>query len=112
MDEKGERSMKKKNPYSGSSFDSFLDEEDLKEEVVARVAKKIFVQQLEKIMKSKGINKSFLRRFLKSPSTTERLLSSEYTGTSLETMSRAAALLGCEIEIQLVDSSKKTKKAA
>ena len=99
-----------KNKYVGSTFDDFLAEEGLEAEVAARAAKKTFVKELEGTMAKRKANKNTLRRALKSPSTTERLFN-DHIGISLETMSKAATVLDCELEIRLVPKPKKRSAA-
>lgn len=95
-----------KNKHVGSSFDSFLEEEGLEMEVAAKAAKRTFVHELEQKMVKKKTNKNAIRKALKSPTTTERLFS-DNVGVSLETMSRAASVVGCELEIRLVPKGRK-----
>lgn len=95
-----------KNKYSGSSFDDFLIKEGIEPEVAARAAKRTFVHELKQKMAKKKANKSMFRRALKSPTTTERLFN-DHTGISLETMSKAASVLDCALEIRLVPKSRR-----
>ena len=90
-----------KNKYSGSSFDAFLKSEGLEGEVAAKAAKRTFAHQLEKQMAKAGKKKIHLRSALGSPTTTERLFN-DHTGISLQTMSKAADVVGCDVEIKLV----------
>jgi ATP-dependent Clp protease ATP-binding subunit ClpA len=94
-----------KNKHAGSSFDDFLAEEGLDAEVAARAAKRIFVEELEQKMARKKAKKSTMRKALKSPTTAARLFS-DHTGISLETMAKAASVVGCELEIRLVPKPK------
>lgn len=93
----------KKNFHTGSSFNDFLEEEGLEAEVQARAVKRTFVHQLEKQIAKKKRPKGFLRRIFGSPTTAGRVLDEEYTSLSLETMSKAASALGCELQISLVN---------
>lgn len=101
-----------KNKFSGSSFDEFLQEEGLEAEVAARAAKKTFSHQLEEQMKRQRTQKTVFRNVLGSPTTTARLFN-EHTGISLFTMARAADVVGCDLEVRLVErktaSSKKRR---
>jgi hypothetical protein len=49
--------MVRKNPHIGSSFDSWLDEEGIREEVAAAAIKSVIVRQLASEMKRKKIIK-------------------------------------------------------
>lgn len=92
----------KKNIHIGSSFDSFLEEEGLETEVSARANKRTFVHQLEKKMVATKANKSRFRKALGSPTTTSRLFDESYTSLSLDTMTKAASVVGCDLKISLV----------
>lgn len=102
----------KKSKNSGSTFDSFLKEEGLLDEVEARVAKRMFLEQLTKAMKAHHKNKTGLRRLLGSPTTVSRLFDEKHTGTALLTLVRVADYVGKEVEIRLVDRRKKRSTAA
>lgn len=93
---------RKNNPHTGASFSQFLGNEGLEVEVSARAAKKTFVYQLEKRMVAKKMNKSKVRKALGSPTTTTRVFDEDYTSSSLETMTKAANAVGCELQISLV----------
>ena len=90
-----------KNKLTGSSFEEFLADEGLETEVSARAAKRTFVHQLEEQIKEKKLKKSSFRKEFHSPTTTQRLFD-DHVGVSLQTLSRAAALVGCDIAIHLV----------
>jgi len=100
-----------KNKYAGSSFDDFLAEEGLEAEVAARAVKKTFAHQLEEQMKLHHTRKTAFRTALGSPTTTARLFN-DHTGISLETMTKAAGVVGCELEIRLVKKRASTKRRA
>ena len=92
----------KKNMHTGSSFANFLEEEGLEAEVAAKAAKRTFVHQLEKRMTKANATKSKLRKIFGSPTTTTRVFDEEYTALSLDTMSKAAFAVGCDLQIALV----------
>ncbi|HRK06606.1 MAG TPA: hypothetical protein PLZ57_02455 [Pseudobdellovibrionaceae bacterium] len=95
--------MKRKaNRHSGSSFKDFLEAEGLESEVFARASKRSFVHQLEKQMLLGKINKNQVRKALGSPTTTTRVFDEDYTSSSLETLTKAAIAVGCELHISLV----------
>lgn len=93
---------KKRNPHSGSSFSDFLEDTGLEAEVSARATKRTFIHQLEKRMIKAKANKSKVRKALGSPTTTTRVFDEAYTALSLDTMSKAASAVGCELQIALV----------
>ncbi len=92
----------KKNIHTGSSFADFLETEGLDAEVAARATKRTFVHQLEKRMTLAKATKSKLRKIFGSPTTTTRVFDEEYTALSLDTMSKAASAVGCELQISLI----------
>jgi hypothetical protein len=92
--------MANKNKHAGSSFESFLREEGIAEAVDAAAVKRAFVLQLEQRMKKVRKNKSAFREALGSPTTAARLFS-ENPGTALETIVKAASIVGCDLEIRL-----------
>lgn len=92
-----------KNPHEGSSFDDFLKEDGIYEECTAGALKKILAWQLEEEMKNQKITKKIMaERMETSRSQLDRLLDPEKTGVSLETMQRAASVVGRELRIDLV----------
>jgi len=92
-----------KNPHEGSSFDDFLKEDGIYEECTAGALKKVLAWQLEEEMKNKKITKKVMaERMETSRSQLDRLLDPEKTGVSLETMQRAASVVGRELRIDLI----------
>lgn len=92
-----------KNPHEGSSFDDFLKKDGVYEECTAGALKKVLAWQLEEEMKNKKITKKVMaERMATSRSQLDRLLDPEKTGVSLETMQRAASVVGRELRINLV----------
>lgn len=84
----------KKNKYTGSSFDDFLKEEDIYEEVTARALKKTSIYELEKIVAGTRGLKSKIREALNgSPSMVERVLS-DNPHVEYETLVRAGLSVG------------------
>ena len=98
-----------KNKFAGASFDDFLREEGIEVDVAARAAKRTFSYQLERQMKRAHKKKNHLRLALGSPTTTERLFN-DHTGISLETMAKAASIVGCELRIHLVKPEKRNRR--
>lgn len=98
-----------RNKFAGSSFDEFLKEEGIEGEVSARAAKRTFSHQLEKQMKRVHKRKNHLRVALGSPTTAERLFN-DHTGISLETMAKAASVVGCDLQIHLVARGRTRKQ--
>jgi len=88
----------------GSSLDEFLEEEGILEEATARAQKKALAWQLDQAMKQRGFTKTEMaRRMRTSRAQLDRLLDPAHTTVKLETMQRAAAILGKSLRIELVD---------
>lgn len=95
--------MKKEN--IGSSLDVFLAEEGLLEEATARAQKTVLAWQLDQAMNTLRICKAEMARRMKtSRAQLDRLLDPDHTTVKLETMQRAAAVLGKRLQITLVDA--------
>lgn len=54
--------MKRKNPHIGSSFEDFLDEEDILEECTNTAIKRVIARQVEQAMKQQGLSKAAMAR--------------------------------------------------
>lgn len=82
------------NPHRGSSFDSFLEEEGLTNEVSSRALKKSSIFELEKKVASKRGLKNKIRLALgNSPSMVERVLS-DNPHVEFDTLVRAGLSVG------------------
>ena len=93
--------MKKKN--IGSSFDSFLREEGLYEEVTATAIKRVLSRQVEQAMKDKHFSKAEMaRRMRTSRAALDRLLDPEYEAVTLSTLRKAATAVGRQLRLELV----------
>ena len=93
--------MKKKNV--GSSFDSWLREEGVYEEVTAIAIKRVLARQVEAAMKQKNFSKAEMaRRMHTSRAALDRLLDPENDAVTLCTLQKAATAVGREIRLELV----------
>lgn len=93
-----------KNPHTGSSFDDFLKEDGIYEEVTATAIKRVLARQIQHEMKVNTLTKTAMaKRMNTSRSQLNRLLDPENTGVSLETIQRAAVIVGKRIRLDLVD---------
>ena len=96
----------KKNPHRGSKFEDYLAEEGLLEEATATAMKRVLAWQISKAMKKQGVTKSTMaKRMRTSRAALDRLLDAENTSVTLQTMGRAAAVLGKELSITLKDAA-------
>lgn len=91
------------NAFIGSSFDSFLEEEGIKEEVELGAVKKILAFQLQEAILTQHITKTELATRLEtSRAAVNRLLDPENDAVTLHTLKRAASILGKHIKLELV----------
>jgi hypothetical protein len=87
----------------GSSFDDFLKDEGIFEEVQARALKKVVAHQLGEAMKAQKLTKmAMAKRMNTSRSQLDRLLDPHNSSVSLDTLSRAAAAVGRGIRLELI----------
>lgn len=87
----------------GSSFDSFLEEEGIREEVEGVAQKRVFAWQIQQAMEASGITQSELAgRMRTSRSQVARLLDPNNTAVQLDTLQRAAHAVGRELKLELV----------
>jgi len=93
--------MKKKN--IGSSFDSWLREEGIYEEVTAAAIKRVLARQVEAAMKEKQFSKAEMaRRMHTSRSALNRLLDPNSDAVTLSTLRKAAMVVGRQLRLELV----------
>lgn len=93
--------MKKKN--IGSSFDSWLREEDIYEDTTATALKRVLARQVEAAMQEQGVTRTEMaRRMETSRSALNRLLDPEKGNVTLQTLHKAAAAVGREVRLELV----------
>jgi hypothetical protein len=98
------RTEKKAFDHSGSSFDSFLEEEGIREEVEAVAVKRVLAWELSLEMKRQRKTKQTMARDLQtSRSQLDRLLDPQNVAVSLETMTRAARALGKCLVVRIAD---------
>lgn len=90
--------------HTGSTFDSFLEEEGIREEVEAVAVKRVISWQLAEAMRVKRKTKQALAKELNtSRSQLDRLLDPQNVAVSLDTITRAAKALGKRLIIRLAD---------
>jgi antitoxin HicB len=94
----------KRFDHSGSSFDSFLEKEGIREEVEAVAIKRVLAWQLEQEMKRQQKTKQAMAKQLRtSRSQLDRLLDPQNASVTLDTMSRAARALGKRLIVRVAD---------
>ena len=96
--------QQKRNRHLGSSFDDFLLQEGIFEEVTTAAWKRVLSWEVKEAMKEEGISKSEMaKRMGTSRSQLERFLDPDNPNVLLETVQKAASAIGKRITISLVD---------
>lgn len=94
--------MTDENPHSGSSFEDFLNEEGIAEEINAAAIKHVLAWQIEQAMKDHGISKNEMaKRMRTSRAYLDRFLDPKNDKVQLDTMHRAAAAVGRRLRLEL-----------
>ena len=94
--------MRKKGRI-GSSFDELLKKEGIYEEVTARAIKRVIARQLDALMQDQGLTKSSLAKRMKtSRAQLDRLLDPDNGNATIESLQRAAHIVGRELKMELV----------
>ena len=102
---------RKKIGHSGSTFDSFLEEEGIRKEVEAVAIKRVLAWQLEQAMQDQQKTKQAMAKQLHtSRSQLDRLLDPSNVSVTLVTITRAARALGKRVIIRV--ANKKAAKRA
>ena len=98
------RKNRKTMDHSGSSFDSFLEQEGIREDVEAVAIKRVLAWQLEQAMQKQQKTKQAMARQLHtSRSQLDRLLDPRNVSVTLDTITRAARALGKRVIIRVAD---------
>lgn len=93
--------MKQEN--IGSSFDDFLREDGIYEEVTAAAIKRVLARQINKEMFDQHLSKSAMaKRMNTSRAALDRLLDPENDAVTLNTLFKAAGAVGRQIHLELV----------
>jgi DNA-binding Xre family transcriptional regulator len=90
------------NKHIGNSFDDFLEEEGLLAETESVAIKRVFAYQVAELMKKKKLSKvAMASKMNTSRSALDRLLDPQNTSITLQTMERAAHVMGKRLRIDL-----------
>src|SRR5512137_1859147 len=93
-----------RNKHIGSSFHDFLKEEGIHEEATSHAIKRVIAWQLSEAMKAKKISKSEMARRMKTSRTqVERFLDPENDSVQLNTIQKAAAIVGKRLIVTFED---------
>lgn len=88
--------------HIGSSFDDFLEEEGLLEDVTTVAVKRYIAHQLSRKMSEENLSKAEMaRRMETSRSALDRLLDPENSSVTLQTLQSAAQALGGRLKVEL-----------
>jgi antitoxin HicB len=94
--------MKKKGKI-GSSFDDFLKQDGIYEQVTARAIKRVIARQLDALMQDQGLTKSNLAKGMRtSRAQLDRLLDPDNESVTLGALTRAAQAVGRQLRMELV----------
>jgi hypothetical protein len=94
---------KRKNPHIGSTFESWLEETGIREEVTAAAVKAVIARQIAEEMKKQRITKARMAGLMQtSRAQVDRLLDPDNDSATLETLMRAARVVGRELRLELV----------
>jgi antitoxin HicB len=98
------KKIRKARNHNGSSFDSFLEEEGIREEVEAVAIKRVLAWQLERAMQKQQKTKQAMAEQLRtSRSQLDRLLDPRNTAVTLDTLARAARVLGKRVTVRVTN---------
>jgi predicted XRE-type DNA-binding protein len=94
--------MTKENPQIGSTFESWLDEKGIREDVTAAAVKSVIADQIAAAMKEQGLTKSRMAELMHtSRAQIDRLLDPSSGSVTLETLMTAARAVGRELRLEL-----------
>ena len=92
-----------KKKHLGSSLEEFLKDEGRLEGARRVAVKRVLAWQLSEIMKGKKLTKAEMAKRMETSRTqVDRLLDPENNKVQLDTLERAALVLGMELKLELV----------
>ena len=91
------------NRHIGSNFDDFLEDEGMLAETEAIAWKRVIAFQIAKLMAEKNISKTAMAEQMQtSRAAVDRLLDENNGAATLQTLEKAAIVLGKRLRIELV----------
>lgn len=97
------KEMRFRDPSDLTSLDDFLDEEGIREEVTLRAVKSVIALQLRQAMRARGMTLSAMAAEMDtSRAQLNRVLDPDAANVTLETLSRAARVVGRGLKVELV----------
>lgn len=95
--------MKLKTKHRGPTLESLLEEEGILEEATVAAIKSVIARQLAEEMRKKKISKKRMAEMMQtSRAQLDRILDAESGNTTLETLQRAAKIVGRRLSVELV----------
>ena len=92
-----------KNRHKGSTLDSFLEEEGVLAEFQAKAIKEVIAWQLAEAMRERKLSKTRLATMMHTSRTQiNRVLDPNDGNVTIETLQRAAAIVGRRVQLQLI----------
>ena len=90
------------NKHQGSTLDSFLEQEGVREKFEAAAIKEVIAWQLSEAMREKNLSKKKMTELMNtSRAQLDRLLDPAKGNVTLDTMQKAAAIVGRQLHIEL-----------
>ncbi len=87
--------MTKSNPHLGSTFESWLDAEGIREEITTAAVKAVIALQIAEAMKTQGITKpATVAQMHTSRAQLDRLIDPGNSSVTLETLQGATRIVG------------------
>ncbi|EJU14991.1 hypothetical protein LH128_00942 [Sphingomonas sp. LH128] len=91
------------NKHRGPTLDSFLEQEGVLGEFQARAIKEVIAWQLADAMKERKLSKNRLAMMMHTSRTqVDRVLDPKDGNVTIETLQRAAAVVGRRVQLELV----------
>ena len=89
--------------HIGSNFDSFLESEGILADVESVALKRVTTFQIEQLMEEQKLSKTIMaERMQTSRAAIDRLLDSNNGSATLQTLEKAAIVLGKRLRIELI----------
>jgi antitoxin HicB len=90
------------NKHQGSTLDSFLEQEGVREKFEAAAIKEVIAWQLSEAMREKNLSKKKMAELMNtSRAQLDRLLDPAKGNVTLDTIQKAAAIVGRQLHIEL-----------
>lgn len=93
-----------RNRHRGSTLDEFLANDGVLEEFQAKAIKEVVAWQLGEAMRERKLSKNQLAKQMRTSRTQiDRLLDPAAENVTIETLQRAAAVVGKRVQIELIE---------